>query len=559
MRYKVICLTAILLPFLTNLAQAQTYAKNGMVVSAQQIASDIGLEILKKGGNAIDASIATAFALQVVHPFAGNIGGGGFIVFMNASGNVTTIDFREKAPLKAKSDMFLDEKGDLIENENHFTLKAVGVPGTVAGLWLAHQKYGKLPWQELVQPAIDVAMNGFEMTWYLHMDAQYYSKSGFEFMQTYFNDENGKRIQFGETWRQPSLAKTLEYIRDNGKDGFYAGPVAKEIEDYMKSNGGLISRKDLKKYEAIERSPIRGNYRGYDIYAMPPPSSGGITLIQMLNILENTDMDSIPFNSTSYVHLLAETMRRGFADRAEFLGDPDFNPDMPVDRLTSKAHAKKRFNTIDWKKASPSDSSKFGHPYDGQNTTHLSVIDKEGNAVSLTYTLEYGYGCRMGSKKLGFVFNNEMGDFNPVPGLTNSKGLIGTNPNVIEPEKRMLSSMTPTIVAKEGRPYLIIGSPGGRSIINTVFQTIIGVIDYEMRVDEAIEAMKIHHAWLPDRIFYEEHLLSPDTRKNLEQMGHSLQSYERLGALMGITVDPKTGVYFGASDSSRDDGKASGY
>ncbi|MCS4435180.1 gamma-glutamyltransferase [Aquiflexum gelatinilyticum] len=540
---------------------AQTYGKNGMVVSDNVLASEVGIDILKKGGNAIDASIATAFALAVTHPEAGNIGGGGFIVLMKSDGEVTTFDFREKAPLKATPDMFQDAAGNLIENANSNGLKAVGVPGTVAGLYLAHQKYGKLPWPDLVQPAVDLAQKGFPMTWGLYKAALNMEDwdDSYDIMTNYFRNSAGEIIQPGVLWTQPALAKTLSLILDKGQDGFYKGEVAEEIEAYMKAKGGIITKEDLARYKAIERKPIKGTYKGYDIYSMPPPSSGGVALIEMMNLMELADLQKIEFNSTAYVHLVAEAMRRAFADRAEHLGDPDFNPEIPLDKLTSKEFAKKRFENIDLKKASVSDSSKFGQLYDGSSTTHFSVVDKEGNAVSLTYTLENSYGVGMGSAKLGFIFNNEMGDFNPVPGVTNGDGQIGSNPNLIAPEKRMLSSMTPTIVAKDGKPYLIIGSPGGRTIINTVFQTVLNVLEYNMRIDKAIEAMKIHHQWLPDGLVYEKHLMSPDTRDALTKMGHRLFPYNNLGVLMGITYDPKLKVFIGAADSSSDDGAAVGY
>ena len=360
-------------------------------------------------------------------------------------------------------------------------------------------------------------------------------------------------------WKQPELANTLTEIRDHGQDGFYKGVVAKEIVRFMKENGGLITLKDLERYTAIERKPIKGTFKGYDIYSMPPPSSGGVALIEMMNLMELANLDSIEFNSAAYVHLIAEAMRRAFADRAEHLGDSDFNLDTPLDKLTSKSFAKTRFENIDMTKASISDTTKFGQMYDGSSTTHFSVMDKEGNAVSLTYTLEHSYGSGMGAEKLGFIFNNEMGDFNPQPGFTTTSGQIGTDPNLIQPEKRMLSSMTPTIVAKDGKPYLIIGSPGGRTIINTVFQTVLNVLAYDMQVDKAIEAMKIHHQWLPDQIEYERTLLSPDTRKALEDMNHNLVPVNSLGSLMGIQLDAKNNIMIGASDSSSPDGAAIGY
>ena len=539
----------------------QNYGKNGMVVSDNTIASKIGVEILKKGGNAIDASIATAFALAVTLPQAGNIGGGGFLVYMDAQSAVTTIDFREKAPLAATQNMFQDENGSLISGSNHEGLKSVGVPGTVAGLFLAHEKYGVLPWEELVDPSVALAENGFPMSWSLYQSAQAISgwDNSMDILVDYFKNDEKEIVKPGELWKQPALARTLMLIRDKGKAGFYAGEVAKEIETYMHENGGIITAEDLKKYEAIERKPIKGTYKGYEIYSMPPPSSGGVALIEMLNIMEQADLDKIEFNSTQYVHLVAETMRRAFADRAEHLGDPDLNFEMPLEKLTSKEFAKMRFENIDWSAASVSDSSLFGQLYDGSNTTHFSVIDKDGNAVSLTYTLEQSYGSGMGSSKLGFIFNNEMGDFNPVKGVTTRTGQIGTDANLIEPEKRMLSSMSPTIVAKDGKPYLIIGSPGGRTIINTVFQTVLNVLEYEMDINAAIEAMKIHHCWLPDRILYEQHLLSPNTRDALLEMGHTLKSVSNLGRLMGIKIDQKQHLYKGASDSSSPDGGAVGY
>ncbi|WPR74775.1 gamma-glutamyltransferase [Algoriphagus sp. NG3] len=553
----------LLVVFITTPAYvfSQTFAENGMVVSDHLIASQVGVDILKKGGNAIDAAVATAFALEVTHPEAGNIGGGGFIVFMNADGQVTTFDFREKAPLAASPTMFLDENGEIKDNSNHKGLLAVGVPGTVAGLYQAHQKYGKLSWAELVKPSVELAKKGFTMSYGLYNAAVRISDRdpSEDIMQNYFKGKDGEIVKPGQTWKQPALAKTLKQIQKHGRDGFYKGWVAQEIEDYMKANGGIITREDLERYEAVEREPLKGSFNGYDIYSMPPPSSGGVALIEMMNLMEEANISEVEFNSTAYVHLVAEAMRRAFADRAEYLGDPDFNNDMPLERLLSKDFAKKRYANIDMNKTSISDPGQFGHPYGGDNTTHFSVVDKEGNAISMTYTLENSYGVKMGSDKLGFIFNNEMGDFNPVPGVTTATGQIGSNPNLVAPEKRMLSSMTPTIVAKDGKPYLVIGSPGGRTIINTVFQTVLNVLAYDMRIDRAIEAMKIHHQWLPDYILYERNLLSPDTREALEKMGHTLRPTNNIGVLMGITYDAQLKLYTGAADSSSEDGGARGY
>jgi gamma-glutamyltranspeptidase/glutathione hydrolase len=378
-------------------------------------------------------------------------------------------------------------------------------------------------------------------------------------MKNFFTSSSGSPVGMSETWKQPELAQTLMRIRDHGHEGFYRGETAQILARHMSANGGIITEEDLASYQAIERAPLKGTYKDFDLITMAPPSSGGATLIQMMNMMELVDWGKIEFNSTEYVHIVAESMRRAYADRAEYLGDPDFNPNMPVDRLTSKTHARNRINNVDWAKASVSDSSKFGQLYDGESTTHLSVMDSEGNAVSLTYTLEYSYGARTGVPELGFILNNEMGDFNPIPGTTTTSGLIGTPPNQIAPGKRMLSSMSPTIVLKEGRPYLVIGTPGGRTIINTTFQTVLNVLEFKMPIHHAIEAMKIHHQWLPDRILYEENQLSPDTRDALQAMGHTLVPRFNLGRLMGIMFYPEFGVFIGASDSSSPDGAAEGY
>lgn len=540
---------------------AQSVGFNGMVVSSSKPASEIGVSILKQGGNAVDASIATAFALAVTLPSAGNIGGGGFMVYWDHMGKASSIDFREKAPFAAHQTMYLDEDGKLKPDENHESIRAIGVPGTVAGLYLAHQKFGKLPWHALVQPAIDLAIKGFPMSWALYQEAlwlQKNSKPG-DFIHAYFNDENGNLTLPGKPWKQPALAKTLGFIRDLGPDGFYKGPVADAITHYMKSNQGILSHQDLASYSAIERVPIHGTYREYDVFSMGPPSSGGVALVEMLNMMETLNTDTVPFNSTSYVHVLTEVMRKAFLDRAKFMGDPDFNTAIPIEKLISKTYAKQYMEHLDWNHAMHSDSSSIESVKEKDHTTHFSVVDQEGNAVSLTYTLEDWYGSKLGVPGLGFIFNNEMGDFNPVPGITKSDGQIGTAPNTIAPGKRMLSSMTPTIVTKAGKIHLVIGSPGGRTIINTVFQTVLGILSYGMRIDQAIEAMKIHHQWLPDELLYENHLLSPDTHKALEKMGHRPRAIQNLGSLMGILYDKETKAFIGAADRSAHDGAAIAY
>ncbi|KAA3617306.1 MAG: gamma-glutamyltransferase [Calditrichaeota bacterium] len=546
-----------------NNGRTPAYAKNGMVVSTSIIASEVGRDILKKGGNAIDAVVATAFALAVTIPQAGNIGGGGFLVLHKTNGDVTTFDFREKAPLAATKEMYLNKDGKVLNNSNHDSLIAVGVPGTVAGLYKAHKKYGKLDWADLVEPAIKLAEEGFPFTWYLYNDVtRDYSEKLAKFASTKrkFINNKGELYQPGELWPQPDLAKTLKRIQQHGHDGFYKGETAKLLAKFMRENGGIITEEDLAKYQAVERKPVRGNYRGFDVWSMPPPASGGVAILEMLNILEGYNLKGMGHNSALYLHLLTEAMRRAFADRAQYLGDPDFNKNMPVQKLISKEHAKTLRSGIDFFKASESDSSKFNQTFDKHNTTHFSVVDSEGNAVSLTYTIEQWWGSKIVAEGLGFFLNNEMGDFNAIPGLTNRKGRIGTKANIIEPEKRMLSSMSPTIVAKDGKPVLVIGSPGGRTIINTTLQVILNVIDHEMNIGQAIEAGRIHHQWLPDKTYYEEWQLSPDTKRLYESMGHIL--YEKgvtLGRAMGIYVDYESGIISGAADTRSPDGGAAGY
>ena len=538
-------------------------AENGMVVSSHHLASDVGRDILQKGGNAIDASIATAFALAVTHPSAGNIGGGGFIVYHSAEGKSTTFNFREKAPLKASRKMYLDENNEIINNSNHDSILAVGVPGTVAGLYKAHQKYGKLDWAELVDPAVGLAQRGFEVGPMLTEFSEFIEEHKDKYPSTAeVFLKSGQAFKPEDTIYQPELAETLKRIREKGPNGFYKGKTAQLIHDFMKENGGMITKADLKAYEAQELEPVTGTYRGYDIISMPPPSSGGVTIIEMLNILEIFDITGFGPNSATSLHLLTEAMRRGYADRAMHLGDPDFNENMPVAQLTSKEYAKQLSASIDLKKASVSDSSRFSKAHllpESEETTHLSVVDKDGNAVSLTYTLEQSYGSKIVVKGAGFLLNNEMGDFNAIPGYTNSYGKIGTLPNQIEPEKRMLSSMTPTIVAKDGKPVIVIGTPGGRTIINTVFQVIVNVIDHDMDIAKAIEAPKMHHQWLPDVTYFESWGFSPDTERMYEEMGHKLNYRSSQGRAMGILIDWNKEMYYGAADSRSYHGKASGY
>ena len=537
------------------------YAKNGIVSSASRLASEAGVSVLRQGGNAVDAAIATAFALAVTWPTAGNIGGGGFMVYHGDDGHATTFDFREKAPLASTQTMYLGLDGEVVNNSNHIGFLAVGVPGTVAGLYKAHQELGSLPWADLVAPAIDLARNGIPITYELYSGFRAFNSAWQQYPSSaeVFLKPDGSNYELGDTWYQPDLAHTLELIQRDGRDGFYLGENARRLADFMRANGGIITEEDLARYEAVERTPIRGNYRGYDVVSMPPPSSGGVVLVQMLNILEGFDLRAMGHNSAQYLHVLTEAMRRGYADRAQFLGDPDFNESMPLDRLLDKDYAASLRATIDLTRASVSDEVNFGSIYESEDTTHFSVVDREGNMVSVTYTLEQGYGSRIVVQDGGYLLNNEMGDFNAVPGVTNRFGQIGTEPNLIAPEKRMLSSMSPTIIARDGKPVMAIGSPGGRTIINTTLQVILNVIDHDMNVAEAIEAGRIHHQWLPDVTGFEPGLISPDTLRLYEAMGHQLRGRGTQGAAMGVYHDREAGLFLGGSDSRRGDGAAVGY
>ena len=539
-----------------------TYARHGMVASSSELASQAGRDILTKGGNAIDAAVATGFALAVTWPSAGNIGGGGFLVYHGSDGLITTFDFREKAPLAATRDMYLDSDGRVRDNANHAGFLSIGVPGTVAGLYLAHQRLGKLPWKDVVEPAVGLAENGFPFTWALH---EHVTGSLAEHLEQYpstaavFLKPDGTPHEPGEIWKQPDLARTLRRIRDQGHNGFYRGETAQKLAKFLRDNGGIITQDDLAKYQAVERKPIHGTYGGHDIYAMAPPSSGGVAVVEILNILEGFDLAAMGHNSAAYLHVLTEAMRRAFADRAKHLGDPDHNPDMPVTRLTSGSHADRMRRTIDLTRASESDSSAFGLPYESEETTHYSVVDADRNTVSVTYTLEQSYGSKIVAKGLGFLLNNEMGDFNPVPGRTTSRGMIGTLPNLVAPEKRMLSSMTPTIVAKDGKPLYAIGSPGGRTIINTVAQVILNLIDHGMGIGEAVEAGRIHHQWLPNVTSVERRAISHDTRERYEALGHTIRERTSQGSVMAIAIDYIHGRLAGAADSRSPDGGVAGY
>ncbi|MBI5464536.1 MAG: gamma-glutamyltransferase [Ignavibacteriales bacterium] len=536
-------------------------AKHGVVVSSHYLASELGVQVLKNGGNAVDAAVATGLALAVVHPSAGNIGGGGFMIVYTTTGEVTAFDFREKAPLAAHGKMYLDNNEKYINDLNHEGYLSVGVPGTVAGFDLALKRFGTKSWKELAAPAVALAEEGFLLSASMANEFTSYEKDWKKYPSSAksFLKGDGSFYAANEIWKQPDLAATLKTIAANGRDGFYQGDVARAIAKDMKNHGGLITEEDLAKYEAKERKPVRGTYRGCDVVSMSPPSSGGTALVEMLNILEGFNLKPLGHNTAAYLHRLIETMRRGFADRARYLGDPDFNPDMPIAKLTSKQYAEHLRASINPAKASKSDSIQFNDAYESEQTTHYSVVDAEGNAVVVTYTLEYGYGSRIVADGLGFLYNNEMGDFNPIPGTTDTRGTIGTKPNLVQSGKRMLSSMTPTILAKNGKPYLLIGSPGGRTIINTVLQVVLNVVDFEMNIADAIAAKRIHHQWLPDQVRYERNGLTDGTKKTLEAMGHTFWMYSSQGSVMGIIIDAQTGMRYGAADPRAADGGAAGY
>ncbi len=542
-------------------------ARSGMVASSHHLGSAVGQEILRKGGNAVDAAVATAFALAAVYPSGGNIGGGGFLVYHGADGTVTSFNFREKAPLAATPTMFLGDDGMVRDNANHDGPLAIGVPGTVAGLALAHKRLGTLRWKDVVQPAVDLADRGFEVNWSLRRFLEWVEENADTVPSTaeVFLRKNRTAYEPGEILKQKDLAKTLKRIRDKGSDGFYRGETARRLAAFMREIGGLITEEDLARYQAVEQPAIHGRYRGYDIYSMAPPSSGGVVLVEMLNILEGFDLTRMGFNSALYMHVLTEAMRRAYADRARHLGDPDFNPDMPVKRLTSKEYAHELRETISLFRASVSDSAAFNDAYESEETTHISVVDPGGNAVALTYTLEESYGSKIVAEGLGFLLNNEMGDFNAIPGRTDRRGRIGTAPNLIAPAKRMLSNMTPTIVARDGRPVLVIGTPGGRTIITTVLQVILNVIDHGMNVAQAVEAGRFHHQWLPDTTLIEQFAITPDTWRLYEMMGHAAKIRTSRGRptsqgqAMGIFIDHESNRLLGAADSRGFSSRAIGF
>ena len=548
-----------------------THARRAMVVSVHAGASKVGADILRKGGNAVDAAVATGFALAVVHPSAGNIGGGGFMLLRTAQGEVHFLDYREKAPRAATRNMYLDAQGNVIPNASLIGYKAIGVPGSVAGLVYAEQHWGKLGLRAVMEPAITLARDGVRLTWEEAQSMHDEDLAKFPDSKRIFQ-RDGTLYEAGEIFKQPELARTLERIAEK-PDDFYKGAMAREIAEEVQHGGGLITAQDLAGYEVKERQPMKGTYRGYEIISAPPPSSGGITMLEALNILEGYDLRHMGNGSADAIHVTAEAFRRAFFDRAEFLGDPDFTQ-LPVAQLIDKKYAKAWRESLDMAKASVSselrrpsgfgelDRQASGHsPYSGPekiNTTHYSVVDSQGSAVSVTTTLNDSFGSAVTAGKLGFLLNDEMDDFTSKPGVPNLYGLIQSEANAIGPGKRPLSAMTPTIVTKDGKLFLVLGSPGGPRIITTVANILMGVIDYGLDIQQAVNAPRFHHQWEPDVITMETVGISPDTIKLLEQRGHKvkLEGYWSDGEC--IAVDPKTGELLGAPDG-RNGGKAVGY
>ena len=548
-------------------AREPVRARRGMVASTNEVASRVGVDIMKRGGNAVDAAIAVAFALAVTHPAAGNLGGGGFMMIRLKDGRTTAIDYREMAPAAAHRDVYLDKNGNLIEGEGGSLIgyRAAGVPGTVRGMELALKKYGsgKLTWSQLVEPARRLAAAGFAVTHSLSRSL----KSNDEYLSKYAETKriylrNGNFYREGEVFRQPELAATFGRLQRFGPNEFYEGETARLIVADMKRNNGLMTLEDLRGYVAKERAPLRGNYRGHEIISMPPPSSGGAVLIQMLNILEGYDLSKLEASSSERYHLMAEAMRRAFADRAEYMGDTDFVK-VPIAGLIDKAYAAKLRATINTERASSSAEVRAGRPagYESEDTTHFTVVDGDGNAVANTYTLNNSYGSSAMAKGTGILLNDEMDDFAAKPGTPNLYGLIQGERNAVAPKKRPLSAMTPTIVLrKNGSLWFTVGSPGGPTIINTVLCIITNVIDYEMNIQQAIDAPRIHHQWLPDELVGEPFGLSGDTVRALTSRGHALAEKRRyLGDAEGIMIEEQTSMRLGATDPRRSDGLAMGY
>lgn len=557
-----ICLQLILFTFL-NFSEAQRdpiRGRNGMIVSEEKIATQIGLEILKKGGNAIDAAVAIGFTLAVTYPSAGNLGGGGFMVIHLADGKNITLDYREKAPLSANRDMFIDENGNVNSDLSLFGGASAGIPGSVAGLIYALENFGTLELSDVIQPAIDLAENGFTL--------DYHTSEAFEKQLEYFIkyessmkvfSKSGATYNEGEIFNQPDLAKTLSMVRDYGKDGFYKGEISDLIIKQINSTGGNVSQKDFDTYEVVERVPITGTYRGYDIISMAPPSAGGIVLTLLLNIIENTSFQIEEWGSSDYIRIVAEAMKYAYLERSYAIGDEDFIP-VSKTKLTSKNFSKEIFDKI-MTHVTPSTDLQDSIIVVGEEsfeTTHYSVCDKFGNAVSTTTTINSAYGSKMVVDGAGFLLNNEMDDFSSKPGTPNQFGLIGAEANSIEPGKRMLSSMTPTIVLKDDEPFLILGAPGGSTITTAVLQVILNCIDFKMNIQRAIDMPRFHHQFLPDEINFEYLGATHDVIENLEELGYTIGDDKTIGRVEGIMIDIENKIMYGAADP-RGSGTAEGF
>ncbi|PIP76643.1 MAG: gamma-glutamyltransferase [Ignavibacteria bacterium CG22_combo_CG10-13_8_21_14_all_37_15] len=558
--FKSTFLLIFLLLITFSLSAKTGHGKRGMVVSAEPIATQVGVQILKKGGNAVDAAVAIGFSLAVTYPVAGNLGGGGYMVIHLPDGRNTAIDYRETAASLAQRDMYLDKNGVFLPELSQVGILSAGIPGSVAGLLSALEKYGTMKIADVLQPAINLAEDGFPLSFSNAKSLEKTLKDFEKFTSSLkVFSKNGTAYQEGDIFKQPDLAKTLVEIKNLGKNGFYKGKIAELLLSQMKALGGNFSKEDLENYKPVEREVIKGKYRGFEIVSMPPSSSGGIALVQMLNILENFSFEKDEWNSSKYIHALVSTMKFAYADRSMHLGDPDYST-IPQKWLLSKSYAKKLFSQIS-DKAISSENIKPGNKNEfneSEETTHYSVMDKNGCAVSVTTTINSAYGSKLVVEGAGFLLNNEMDDFSGKPGVPNQFGLIGSVANEIQPGKRMLSSMTPTIVLKDGIPILLIGSPGGSTIITTVLQVILNVCDFDMNLEQAVNSPRIHHQWLPDELYFEPFGIAKDVQINLLAKGYKFGKERNLGLVEAIKFDPKSGELTGVSDK-RGFGLAEGF